>query len=88
MPGVEILNLLKEATGASEAYQVTEYVVCRETRGGGMEEVRIEVRDGGPAMGNLRFSVIAKSEDGRTATGNPAGSLETVLATVHWYDLD
>jgi hypothetical protein len=88
MPGVEILDTLKSVLGAFEAHLRTEYIVYRHKRGGGVQEVRVEVLDAGPSMGPVRFHVSAKSDDGRTATGNPAESLEIALATVHWGDLD
>lgn len=84
----EILEMLKKETGANEAYRRTEYMLYRDNKSGGVQEVRVEILDGGPAMGNARYHVKATSDDGRVATGNPDKSLETALAIVHWYDLD
>lgn len=85
----EMLELVKRSVpGTFEAYSVRRFVLYRNKENGESQEVEVEILDAGPDAGNVRYHVIAKADDGRTATGNPAKSLETALAIVHWSDLD
>jgi hypothetical protein len=55
--------------------------------GKGPFEVEVIVMDAGPAAGLVRYSVQARSEDGRSATGRPQPDIEQALAHVNWADL-
>jgi hypothetical protein len=85
----EIINRLKKATGAFEVYHKTSFQCFRTAKDGSVQDVTVEIWDGGPDIDpNLRYTCIAKTTDGRSATGNPDYSIEAVLSTVHWGDLD
>ena len=88
MPDADILERLKRASGAFEVYHRTEYTLYRERKGGGVQEVLVEILDAGPSKQHTRYHVHARSENGATATGNPAESIEVALAIVHWGNLD
>lgn len=83
-----IVGMLKAVPGAFEAYLRTDYEVYRNKKDGGTQKVNIAVYDSGPSMRSSRYHVVATSDDGRTATGNPAESLEITMAIVHWGALD
>lgn len=55
--------------------------------GKGPIEVTVIVLDAGPAAGLVRYSVQARTEDGRLATGNPQADVELALNHVDWSDL-
>ena len=79
-----IIRLLAKAGDLSEVAHTSTFTARR-----GHRTVTIHVHDRGPgASSELRYCVTATAEDGATATGNPAESVETVLATLHWKDLD
>ncbi len=78
---------VQDASGAFELYSVTTFKGYRKRKDGAIKEITVEVLDGGPTD-QLRYHVVATDEDGRGASGNPANTLDVVLATVHWGDLD
>lgn len=67
----------------SEASHSTEFKVYT-TRG---REITVTVLDGGPRMPTMRYSVTARTKDGRQASGNPESSIEVALRTLHWHDI-
>jgi hypothetical protein len=88
---VQTLDDLTSKANCIEAFHVTAYQCLRKSKGGGTQEIRVEVRDAGPnsANGALRYHVVAMSADGtRSASGKPANSVHLALAFVHWSDLD
>ncbi len=70
------------------AAHVTTFKCCRETRDGRTQEVTVEIHDKGPELGGTRYSCVARSDDGKAATGNPAHRVEAVLSNVRWWDLN
>lgn len=88
MSDAEILECLKRVAGISDAYLRREFTVFRETQDGDLQEVTVVVLDAGPSRKGARFHVFATTEDGGRASGNPAESLDSALAIVHWSDLD
>jgi hypothetical protein len=81
-----ILPQIMKAARASEGYAVTQYKLYRTRKDGSDQAVTVEVLDAGPGEKN-RFHVYARSDDGASATGNPADSLDVALAIVHWGNL-
>ncbi len=88
MTAYEVIEELKRHLGATEVYQVTKYKSFREAKDGVFQEVEIEVLDRGPLNPETRYHVTAIADDGRSASGNSGPHLDTVLATLHWYELD
>jgi hypothetical protein len=70
-----------------EAAHVTTFKCYREAANGRTQEVTVEILDRGP--GDFpRYSCVARSDDGKAASGNSADSVDVVLSTLHWWDLD
>ncbi len=88
MDPLKVIGLLRDIDGMQEIAHVTTFRCYREVGGAGMKEVTVEIYDHGPEAGFSRYHCIATTEDGKTAMGNPGGSLEEVIAMVHWGDLD
>ena len=88
MNEVEIMKRLKEVAGFFEIYHKTSFTGYRNTGSGKTQEVSVDILDAGPEAGDSRYSCCATSDDGKTASGNPGASIDLVLATVHWYNLD
>jgi hypothetical protein len=84
----DLLDRLSNASGCFELAREYTYVGYREHPTAGPREVRITVRDSGRADHQVRWSVSAVDEDGRAAAGNAGPTLDVVIATVHWSDLD
>jgi hypothetical protein len=63
---------------------------CYRVRGDGcMQEVTVVILDAGPnVQGSPRFFVHATSAEGRTVAGRADSSLDAVLESVKWSDLD
>jgi hypothetical protein len=55
-----------------------------------MQEVTVTVLDGGEEAGPDRYTVSARSENGKEAHGNTAETLDVAVAimAVHWPELD
>lgn len=88
MDPFETVAHLQKVAGFFEVYHVTTFTCFRERRdGGGTQEVTVSILDAGPSKPDLRYHVSAKSNDGKSATGNPAERLDVALALVHWGDL-
>lgn len=82
-------NLLKVVPGAFDAYHVTEFQCYRKAKDGNTQTVTVKILDAGPNTEHgIRYQCHATSSDGKSASGNGGVSLNTVLATVHWGDLD
>lgn len=79
-----ILRWLETAGDLTEVAHTTTFTGRR-----GHRLVTVVIHDRGPnAPAPLRYHATAQTEDGATATGNPAESIQTVLATLHWDKLD
>jgi hypothetical protein len=88
MNEVEIMKKLKKVAGFYELYHKTSFIGYRHPKSGGSQKVSVDILDAGSEAGDIRYACEATSEDGKVATGNNGPSLEVVLATVHWQDLD
>lgn len=85
----EIIEQLKRVTGSFEVYQKTSFVCYRDAKDGSVQEVLVDILDAGIGVEpQLRYSCIARTKDGKVATGNPASSIDAMLSIVHWYKLD
>jgi hypothetical protein len=70
-----------------EAAHVTTFKCYRETADRRTQEVTLEILDAGPGVGP-RYRCVARSDDGKVASGNPGDRVDSVLSTLHWWDLD
>ncbi len=85
----EIISGLKQEADFSEVYQKTSFHCIRTDKNCSRQEVEVNILDAGPDVNqSFRYFCIAKSEDGKIATGNPDSSIELVLMHVHWHNLD
>jgi hypothetical protein len=84
-----MLKLLKQDRflRADELYQVTRFIGFRTGRDGKLQKVTIEIFDAGEST-TLRFHCVARTEDGRMATGNPEKTVDVAIDCVHWSELD
>lgn len=88
MDNLDTVNELKKYAGFFEITHITHFRCFRERQDGGrIQEVTVTIHDAGPEKGDLRYTVVATSEDGSRATGNPAESVHMALGLVHWGDL-
>jgi hypothetical protein len=69
-----------------ESSKITTVQGYRNTEAGPIE-VTVELHDRGESA-DPRWSVVARTDNGRSASGNPDNNLDVALATVHWWDLD
>lgn len=91
MSPISLIPKLKQLPGVNfrSVDHVTSFSCYRDTKRGGTQRVTVEIHDAGPdAPAGLRYTCVAKSDDGKAATGNSNASIDVVLATVHWGDLD
>lgn len=80
-------SLKKLGQGFFEVHHLMTFRCHRRMKEGSAQEVMVEVSDGGPDMEQGRYSCVARSNDGKTALGNPAESIEDALSLVHWHNL-
>ena len=78
--------MLKETIGVFEMYQACTFKMYRKTKGGGVQELTVEVWDAGPQELS-RYHVIATAKDGRAASGNAGSTIQEAIAFVHWGDI-
>ena len=84
-----IASQLKEYANFFEVYQKTTFKCFRTDKSGNTQTVEVSILDAGPdEKPQLRYRCVAKSEDGKMATGNPDSSIDMVLLHVHWNNLD
>ena len=83
MDNEDIMNTLKKVAGLFEVYHVTTFRGYRTNSKGITQELTIDILDS-----EGQYTCIVTSNDGKTTTGNPGASLDLVLRTVHWADLD
>ena len=83
-----IIKRLKEVDGISEVYHKTSFEVSRRAKNGTDQSVTVDILYAGPEAGSQRYACQATSRDRKMATGNNGTSVNVVLSTVHWQDLD
>ena len=82
-------KLREVVPGRPEVYQKNEFQCYRTRKDGSIQDVTVTILDAGSnSPAGLRYHVHAEADDGAKATGNPGNSIEVVLSTVHWGDLD
>ena len=82
-----VVALLNHAPRLFEAAHVTTFRCYRQSADGRTQEVTVEILDKGPGD-SPRYSCVARSDDGKAASGNSADQIDVVLSTLHWWDLD
>lgn len=87
MNPVDLLPQLQQI-GMREAYVEYRFYCYRDIPNRGTEQVTVSLLDGGPNAGGSRYHVIAESESGRRAGGNPHDDPIVALSLVHWWDLE
>jgi hypothetical protein len=85
----DLLALLPEYAGFFEVNEL-KFKCCRKARDGSTQEVWIEVTDAGPNAYSAehRYSVVAKTHDGRETQLKSGPSLKIALGIVAWQMLD
>jgi len=83
-----IISQLKQQGNLFEVYQKTSFKCYRKDSNDNSQEVDVDILDAGPDEPKLRYRCIAKSEDGKMATGNPESTIDLALLHVHWNNLD
>ena len=85
----EIIAFLSTLHGFKEVYSLRQFLCYREAKSGHMQEVAVQIWDAGPFMDKgMRYHCYAKTDDGKSATGNPADTIHTAMSLVHWGNLD
>jgi hypothetical protein len=92
-----VITHLNGLPGLDSATHVTIFRCYREAADGHIQEVYVEIHDDGPTVELQddgqevevrRYRCVARSDDGKAASGNSADRVSTVLSTVHWWELD
>lgn len=84
-----VRNWLIEAGSITEVAHVTMFQGRRKNTQREPQTVTVKLLDLGPtAQPDLRYYCEATSEEGKSATGNNAGTIEEAIAILHWNDLD
>ena len=82
-------DLLIRNGDMSEVAHVIMFQGRRENSQGEPQKVTVKLFDlGSTADPSLRYYCEATSEEGKSATCNEAATIEEVLSTVHWNQLD
>jgi len=79
---------LKQNANVVELYQKTTFTGFSEDKNGIVQEVELDILNAGPNRPEHRYRCIARSEDGKMATGNPESTIDMALLHVHWNNLD
>jgi hypothetical protein len=85
---LEGLREIQNFANFFEVYHKTSFECYRNAKDGSVQEVLVEILDSGPEQLPNRYHVVARSTDGKSASGNPGDSVKVALAFVHWWELD
>lgn len=92
MTDTQIISLLKSHAGIFEACRVSTFQCCRHAKDGQKQKITVEIYDAGERLCQPhypRYHCVAISEDGKKrVTGHSNHSLETMLASLNWCELD
>jgi len=88
MDSKEIRRLLKSFGGMDQVTEIRWFHGYRKKNNGETEDITVKILDMGPDDPNVRYTCIATSESGITATGNECSTLEETIAVVHWNYFD
>jgi hypothetical protein len=90
MTEAELIATVKKFTPFTDVYHVTTFK-CYQTvdaKNGRVVVATVEIHDRGDECDpGVRYSCVARSEDGKGVSSNPMPNIEAALATVHWGDL-
>ena len=76
----EVIRELKNCANIFEVYRKTTFKCYRKGKNGNTQEVEVSILDAGPdERPELRYHCVARSEDGRIATGNPDSSKQYLI---------
>ena len=82
-------DLLIRNGDMTEVAHVIMFQGFRKNSNGEAQKVTVRICDPGSTVDpSLRYYCEATSEEGKRATGNEAATIEEVLSTVHWNQLD
>jgi hypothetical protein len=85
----EIMSFLKGIADISDVAHKTTFRCFRKAKDGTEQELIVDVYDHGTTVDSgVRYYCRATSENGNTAHGNSAKSVEEALAILHWSELD
>ena len=85
----KVITELKTHANFFEIAHKTTFECYRKDKSGNIQNVEVSILDAGPdEKPQLRYHCVARSEDGKMATGNPDSSIDMVLLHVHWNNLD
>lgn len=82
-----VIEALNDAASGSETWRVETFTMQRQSEKYGWQDVTIEILDRGESI-RPRYHISATTPDGQRCSGNSDDDLATVIATVHWYQLD
>jgi hypothetical protein len=86
-----VIAQLNRLPRTHSALHVTMFKCFRESADGRTQEVSVEIYDSGPEVleqPRRYYYCVARGEDGKATSANSAESVTTVLASVHWGELD
>lgn len=78
---------IKKHANISQVCHVEKFECYRENLSG-MQQIIVEIYDQGSSEQEKRFSCQATSDTGKIVIGNSGPSINAVLSTMHWYELD
>ena len=95
----DVIACLNDLPCMFGAAQVTRFRCYREAADGRAQRIVVEVYDEGRRVGApdddgpqhvavRRYSCVARSDDGKAASGNSADNVRTALSTMRWKELD
>jgi len=84
----KIAAQLKRDGNLFEVCQKTTFTGYRESKDDGNQEIEVDILDAVLGRPEHRYVCIAKSKDGKMATGNPESSIDMAILGVHWNNLD
>lgn len=87
MEPIDLIPELQKHLGTTEVYHITKFRCDRRKPDGSAQQVKIALLDRGPTVSN-RYSLFAKSDDGKIIAGNPESDIQKALDFFHWYELD
>jgi hypothetical protein len=85
---LEMLAEVKSAASLDEAYHLTTFKAYRASAAGNLSEVTIQILDGGPEMGERRYTVMVQDDKGRRVSGTARPTVRAALQSVPWFPIE
>jgi hypothetical protein len=82
------LKVLSKIVDGHPSYLIRTYEAHRVSKDGTDHMITVKVTDRGPEEEYDRYDCEAFSDNGKSASGNSARTIDEALAVVHWYELD